>query len=131
METEKGIGHHEKHRLYYSKAVKLYFTNGLGYVRISKIIPVSATTVKNWCITFAAENGITMEKKANEIRKRTTKTSASTEVPNDIKNLQAEVLRLQKELKQEKLRADAYDMMIDIAESRFNIPIRKKAGTRR
>lgn len=131
MKTEKGIGHHEKHRMYYSKAVKLYFTNGLGYLRISKIIPVSATTVKNWCITFAAENGITMEKKANEIRKRTTKTSVSTEVPNDIKNLQAEVLRLQKELKQEKLRADAYDMMIDIAESRFNIPIRKKAGARR
>lgn len=131
MKTEKGIGHHEKHRLYFSRVINLYFTNGMGYLRISKIIPVSATTVKKWCITFAAENGITMEKRSNEIRKRTTKTSASTEVPNDIKNLQAEVLRLQKELKQQKLRADVYDKMIDIAESRFNIPIRKKAGARR
>ncbi|MBK5202059.1 MAG: hypothetical protein JJE21_11105, partial [Spirochaetaceae bacterium] len=47
-------------------------------------------------------------------------------IPDDIKALQAEVARLQKELKDEKLRADAYDIMIDIAESKFNIPIRKK-----
>jgi len=45
--------------------------------------------------------------------------------------LQAEVTRLHKELKDEKLRADAYDIMIDIAESKFNISIRKKAGARR
>lgn len=131
MKSEKGIGHHEKQRMYYSQVIKLYFTDGLGYLRISKIIPVSTTTIKNWCITFATENGITMEERANEIRKRTTKISAMPVESNEIKHLQSEVLRLQKELKQEKLRADAFDKMIDIAESRFNIPIRKKAGARR
>ena len=29
----------------------------------------------------------------------------------------------------EKLRAKAFDTMIDVAEEMFNIPIRKKAGT--
>ena len=51
-----------------------------------------------------------------------------TDLPEDVKALQEEVLRLKKELKQEKMRADAYDMMIDLAEDTFKIPIRKKSG---
>ena len=51
-----------------------------------------------------------------------------TDLPEDVKALQEEVLRLKKELKQEKMRADAYDMMIDLAEDAFKIPIRKKSG---
>ena len=38
--------------------------------------------------------------------------------------------RLRTELKHEKLRAHAYDTMIDVAEEMFNIPIRKKADTK-
>ena len=34
------------------------------------------------------------------------------------------------ELKKEKMRADFYDEMINVAEEMFNIPIRKKAGTK-
>jgi dsDNA-binding SOS-regulon protein len=33
---------------------------------------------------------------------------------------------LERQLKKEKLRADAYDTMIDVAEKKFSIPIRKK-----
>lgn len=60
---KNGIGYHEKHRRYYAKATKLYFKKGLGYRRISKLIPVAATTIKRWWIIFAEENGIPMEKK--------------------------------------------------------------------
>lgn len=38
--------------------------------------------------------------------------------------------RLRTELKHEKMRAHAYDTMIDVAEEMFNIPIRKKADTK-
>lgn len=38
--------------------------------------------------------------------------------------------RLRTELKHEKLRAHAYDTMIDVAEEMFNIPIRKKVDTK-
>lgn len=48
-----------------------------------------------------------------------------------------EIARLTRELKetklalyQQKMHADAYDTMIDVAEEMFNIPIRKKAGTK-
>lgn len=53
------------------------------------------------------------------------------ELPEDVKELQAEVARLKKELRHEKMRADAYDMMIDLAEDAFKIPIRKKSGAER
>jgi len=47
-----------------------------------------------------------------------------------LKELEAENRRLQKALELEKLRSKAYDTMIDVAEETFNIPIRKKAGTK-
>ena len=51
--------------------------------------------------------------------------------PEDrVKELEAENKRLQKALELEKLRSKAYDTMIDVAEETFNIPIRKKSGTK-
>ena len=44
----------------------------------------------------------------------------------DYDKLRAEVTRLRKELRQEKMRAEALDTMIDVAEEMFNIPVRKK-----
>lgn len=51
--------------------------------------------------------------------------------PEDrVKELEAENKQLQKALELEKLRSKAYDTMIDVAEETFNIPIRKKSGTK-
>ena len=47
-----------------------------------------------------------------------------------IRELKAALKKAQKEAELEKLRAKAYDKMIDIAEETFNIPIRKKSGTK-
>ena len=47
-----------------------------------------------------------------------------------LKAAQAENKRLQEALKLEKLRSRAYNTMIDLAEKSFNIPIRKKRGTK-
>ena len=44
--------------------------------------------------------------------------------------LEAKVKELEKALEHEKLRSLALDMMIDIAEDKLNIPIRKKSGTK-
>ena len=45
-------------------------------------------------------------------------------------NLATEVKRLRKELREAELHAKLLDAMIEIAEERFNIPIRKKSGPR-
>ena len=43
--------------------------------------------------------------------------------------LQEKIAMLEKQLQWEKLRADALDTMINVAEQQLNIPIRKKPGT--
>jgi hypothetical protein len=62
-----------------------------------------------------SENSDTMAKKTPEER---------------LQELEAENKRLQKALELEKLRSKAYDTMINLAEETFNIPIRKKSGTK-
>ncbi len=49
---------------------------------------------------------------------------------DQIKELKAALKQAQKKAELEELRAKAYDKMIDLAEERFNIPIRKKSGTK-
>lgn len=48
-----------------------------------------------------------------------------------LQELREENDRLRKALELEKLRSKAYDTMIELAENTFNIPIRKKSGTKR
>ena len=50
------------------------------------------------------------------------------EQPIQQKHLQKKIAALEKQLEWEKLRAEALDTMINIAEKDFNITIRKKPG---
>lgn len=115
---------------YYEKAIDLYYREGYSIRRIAQIIPVSKSGIARWIANFAEDN----PHKAPIMKKRSIKPEHQVEqelradLPEDVKVLQEEVLRLKKELKQEKMRADAYDMMIDLAEDAFKIPIRKKSG---
>lgn len=59
---------------------------------------------------------------------RKKKTEAGEE---DYDKLRAEVTRLRKELREQKMRAEALDTMIDVAEEMFDIPIRRKTDDKR
>ena len=115
---------------YYQKVINMYYQEGLSSCHIAKIIPVSRTTVKRWIAIFAEEN----PHKTPIMNKRSPQSEPQVArepqkgLPEDVQALQAEVARLKKELRHEKMRADAYDMMIDLAEDAFKIPIRKKSG---
>ena len=52
------------------------------------------------------------------------------QLEDELKATKAENKRLREALELEKLRSKAYDTMIDVAETNFNSPIRKKAGTK-
>ena len=56
--------------------------------------------------------------------------SPSTKESDEILALKRQLQQQSLELKKEKMRADFYDEMINVAEEMFNIPIRKKAGTK-
>jgi len=55
---------------------------------------------------------------------------ADKSLEDRVKELEAENKRLQKALELEKLRSKALDTMINVAEETFNIPVRKKPGTK-
>ena len=119
----------KKQKLYYDEVIRLHREYGYGEGRISKILPIGHATISRWIAIFVSENkekSVRMKKQ----KPRTVPVVADTQV-KDIKSLQSEITRLQAQLKQESLRADAYEEMINVAESKFNISIRKKAGAKR
>ena len=118
---------------YYDKVIDLYFHHHMSYRRIAEIIPVSRSGIAKWIRNFAGENPeVPIMRKRTVKQKRTiVEPEPRQELPDDVKALQAELLKVKEELRKERLRADAYDTMIDIAEDMFKVPIRKKAGAKR
>ncbi len=117
-----------KRNQYYSEAIRLHFEEGYGEDKISKILPIGHTTASRWIANFVAENGI----KATSIMKEDPKAkdASSTTSSNEVKELKAKIASLESQLKYQEMRAEAYDTMIDIAEKKFNIPVRKKSGAK-
>ena len=116
--------------LYHDRAIELR-SSGLSYHRISKIIPVPLETLRQWCIKFAASNKSTQElpmDKKVQVDEQTSKQEKS--LPEDVQALQAELKRLRAELLNAQIKSEAYDELINVAEAKFGIQIRKKAGAK-
>nr|CDL66457.1 unnamed protein product [uncultured bacterium] len=80
----------------------------------------------NWMDRYVNEQElISLQEETNS-----TDQMAKQSAEERLKELEVENKRLQKALELEKLRSKAYDTMINVAESTFNIPIRKKSGTK-
>lgn len=105
---------------------------GYSLKRISEELPVSMSAIQRWIVKFAPEYQSILL--TNMAGKRSGKHKEQLEVivsqQDDVKALQAEIKRLQKQLEMAEIRAEVYDKMIDIAEATFHIPIRKKSGTK-
>lgn len=110
----------QKRQAIRDEVLRLYAETDLSYGEIAEENGVQVRTVEYIVRNFASE--------LPEIpTMRKNKKDASKE---DYDKLRAEVTRLRKELRQEKMRSEALDTMIDVAEEMFNIPVRKKAGTK-
>lgn len=115
--------------LYFDQVTDMYFNLGVSTTVISKKLSLPTSTIWNWICIFAEENGIDMSKA--KYRKSSCKSGAVQSKEDNTAGLLAEIRRLGAELKKEKLRAALYDEIINVAEERFNIKIRKKAGAKR
>jgi hypothetical protein len=71
-----------------------------------------------------------MEESINPVPEGFMKHRKKEEEPEEVRQLKLEIKCLKAELAQEKLKARAYDTLIDVAEEMFQIPIRKKPGTK-
>jgi transposase-like protein len=100
--------------------VKTHYLEGVSHTELARRYGTVQTVVSRIIRTFAAEN----DKSAMLMGKRTTDS-----LSEDNKALRKEILDLKKQLYHEKMRADFYDTMVDVAEEMFGIEIRKKAVT--
>ena len=123
----------QKKEQYYDKVIEARLLNGYSVRRLTKIFPLSKHTIERWIANFAEDNPEVpiMGKRVAKPRPVIVEPEQRQELPDDVQALQAELARVKEELRKEKLRADAYDTMIDIAEDMFKVPIRKKAGAKR
>ena len=118
-------------------SARILYNEGLSVGQISKILSMSRATLYCWLAIFAEENKNTMSVKGKNskgdcITAPGTKGKATAQVPVKDKTESAEqkIARLEKELCEARLRADFYDEMINVAEKKFDIQIRKTAGAR-
>ena len=119
--------HTEKQRRYFSEVIWLHYEEGYGEDRIAKVIPIGHSTVSRWIAIFAKEKGkTTMARKSHKVQASSKEQSQSAE----IKELQKRVKELERQLLEAEIKAEAYDELINVAEARFRIPIRKKAGAK-
>ena len=111
---------------YLDKALELR-RQGYSCEKIGKIFSLGHDTVRKWCVKFAPElvGNLSMRQKDN-----VTPPMPEKQTDSDTVALRQRIKELEAQLKKESIRADFYDEMINVAEAKFNIPIRKKAGTK-
>ncbi len=128
-----------KREKYYDEVIRLHFEKGYGEDRISKILPIGHTTVGRWIANFVAENKHNpdfnamrkkKQKSAPHEQHKTGQQESSLDDNDEVAKLKSEIEQLRKELDFERLKATAYNTMIDIAEKKFSISIRKKRGAK-
>ena len=127
------INFSNKRDLYYEKAMKLYFEEGMCGTHICKVLPISRAILYKWIAIFAEQNPQMASMKGVKKVKKVSKPSPEAqaeELPKTVMELQAELKRLRAQLKKAEIKAEAYDELINVAEAKFNIPIRKKAGAK-
>ena len=120
-----------KREMYFDEVIRLHYELGYGETKIAEIIPIDHTTAWRWIRKFAAENKGKTTAMARTKKETTTTKASDEEAKDDIQALKAELSAMKAKLKMAELRADLYDEMINVAEKKFKVEIRKKAGAKR
>lgn len=116
----------------YKKAIDLR-KQGLSIRQIAKEIGIAKSAIHRWLFIFAEEKPTVMTEK-KPMPKRVTGIEAPMDKPSAAEATSSNVTqketiaRLERELKDARMLADLYNEMINVAEKKFDIQIRKKAG---
>ena len=99
--------------------IKQMYDSGMSMRAIERATGLSKSTICRRIANFALEN---TEQDMPQTDKKTTLVTDQ--------DAQARIEELEAKLRKAELARDAYDEMINVAEAKFNIPIRKKAGAK-
>ncbi len=123
-------------RKHYEHVIHLR-SQGMSIREIASKTGVSKSAVHRWLSIFAGENLSAMKTNHSTPRRRPGIRVPETDPISKDHHLVAinetaeeKIARLEKELEDARLRADLYNEIINVAEQKFGIQIRKKAGTK-
>lgn len=108
-----------------------YLTQGMGYRQLAKKYGISRTTINKWVMIHQGIHNLPPTQKQvqyNNSSMNSSKQKNTNEQQQHLQDLQQKIAVLEKQLQWEKMRGDALDTMIDIAEKQLDITIRKKSG---
>jgi transposase-like protein len=108
-----------------------YLTQGCGFRKLAAKYGISRTTICKWVLIHQGIHNLPPTKKQQSYSTSSMNSSPkkSPSANDETAALQQKIAALEKQLQWEKLRADALDTMINIAEKQLDIQIRKKPGT--
>ena len=109
----------EKRLNYYDQVIEIYLKTGYSAERIANLglVPVGRHAIKNWIANFVSGNGYKVP-------------AVHMKDKEELDALKAKIADLEEQLRIEKMRCRLNEKIIDIAEKKYNIPIRKKAGAK-
>jgi transposase len=116
-----------KQKKYFDEVIRLHYEEGYNSVSISKIIPVGHSTVSRWIAIFASEYGV---RRIGMRKRKSLKAGKRPREDQEATSLRAENARLRRQLEMAEIKSEVLDELINVAEAKFNIPIRKKAGAK-
>ena len=109
-----------------------YLEQGCGYRKLQEKYGISRTTICKWVQIYQGIHGLGRTRKQQNHYLRDMDDPQKKRLPKanpSAQDLEKKIAALEKQLQWEKLRADALDTMINVAEEKLNISIRKKPGS--
>jgi transposase-like protein len=111
------------------QAITEYLTQGTGYRKLAAKYGVSRSTINKWVMIHQGIHNLPPTQKQQKYYLSGMNSKPEKTVPAEFKTTQAleqKIALLEKQLAWEKLRVEALDTMINIAEKQLDISIRKK-----
>lgn len=114
------------------QAITEYLTEGTGYRKLAAKYGVSRTTINKWVMIHQGIHNIPPTEKQQKYYLSGMNSKPENISGDEFKNeqeMKQKIALLEKQLAWEKLRSEALDTMINIAEQQLDIDIRKKSGS--
>jgi transposase-like protein len=114
-----------------TQIIQEYLTQGCGFRKLAARYGISRTTICKWVLIHQGIHNLPASEKQQKYSTSSMNSSKKKLTADQLQStdaLQEKIAALEKQLEWEKLRAEALDTMINIAEKDLNISIRKKPG---
>ncbi len=114
-----------------NQIIQEYLTQGGGFRKLAEKYGISRTTICKWVLIHQGIHNLPpteKQEKYSTSSMNSSKKKLTSEQYQSTEALQQKIAALEKQLEWEKLRSEALDTMINIAEKDLNIQIRKKPG---